>query len=283
MKLMNKTTLWTSLLLASAIAITGCGSNDKTDAGSVVGAKNIVLSLDQYPVANIETGRGTHIARYAVHAVDASGKPQSRLPISVSLVNKVHPTGYSGAIHKTEPVTFTADNVNFAAMGVKPGDTLIIIPTTYGSEELSYVGDWKITEVSDKLTLGQNKVYNLASAGLLTYVVGDERSFDGYLAHVQRPDDSNQSSKVPDIEKGLTFFDIAFDKTLADSGRCVWVGVHLEGSRTGTARCVFPYAPEPVDPEDSNSTSGGSSCSGSSCSSTSSTCSSGGTCPNSTN
>ena len=281
---MNKTTLWTSLLLASAIAITGCGSNDKTDAGSVVGAKNIVLSLEQYPIASANTGVGI-ISRYAVHAVDANGKPQSRLSIDVALVNTNIISGYAGAIHKTEPVTFTADNVNFAAMGVKPGDTLIIVPTINAQEELNYVGNWKITDVSDKLTLGLDPVYNLTDAGFLRYVVGNERGIDGSLAHIQFPDDSNQSSQVPEIEKGLTYFDIAFDQTIVESGRCVWVGVHLAGNRTGIAQCVFPRAPEPVDPEDSNSTSGGSSCSGSSCSSssTSSTCSSGGTCPNSTN
>ncbi len=275
---MNKTTLWTSFLLASAIAITGCGSNDKADAGTVVGAKSIVLSLDQFPVASEDTGRGTYIARYAVHAVDANGKPQSRLPIEVALVNKQNPTGYSGAIHKTEPVTFTADYVNFAAAGVKPGDTLIIIPTTHSREELSYVGNWKITEVTSGLTLGLDTVYNLVNAGLLTYVVGSERSVEGYLAHVQRPDDSNVSRKVPEVEKGLSFFDVVFDKTLVDSGRCVWVGVHLAGNRTGTAQCVYPLVPKPVDPEDTNTTS---SCSGSSCPSGSSTCS-GSSCPSST-
>jgi len=233
---MKKTILWISLLLGSAIAITGCGSNDKADPGSMPGSSNIVLSLDPNPIAAEDTGRGTYIARYAVHAIDANGNPKSRLPISVAIVNKMEPTGYGGAIHTTEPVTFTEYNTNFAAMGIRPGDTLIIIPTTYGEEELSYVGNWTVTEASDKLTLGADIVYNLVNADRLTYLVGNERSSDGYLAHIQRPDDSNVSSKVPDVEKGLTFFDIVFDKQLA--GRCVHVGVHLSGSRTGTAKCV---------------------------------------------
>jgi len=248
---MKRKTLWMSLFVAAAISLTGCGSNDKSDPGSLPGETNIVLSLDPVPIASADTGRGTYIARYTVHAIDGNGKPRSRLPISVAIVNKITATGYTGAIHTTEPVTFTDPSTNFAAMGARPGDTLIILPITYGEEELSYVGNWAITEVTDKLTLGMDSVYNLVNADRLTYLVGNERSEDGYLAHVQRPDDRNVSSTVPETEKGLTFFDIVFDKQLA--GRCVYVGVHLSGSRTGTAKCV--QVPTKESPDDNLTTS----------------------------
>ena len=232
---------------------TGCGSNSKSDGGVPVADKSLTLSLLETSLSG-STGRGTYIVRYAVHAVDQSGKPHSNLPLRVSVVNaassKCYFRGYHGTISTTEPTTFSEYNVDFTRTGTKVGDALIILPTP-DRQESTYLGDWKVTKVKNNLELGAEPAYNLETMDELAYVVGDGQCLYGGRitnVHVQSPDDMNSTRKISERDKGLTYFDVVYDKKL--SGKGIYIGVHVTGMRSGTARLfTLPSA------SDTNSTS----------------------------
>jgi len=245
-----KKTFLTGIVLGTALLFTGCGSDNKPDGSVPVSEQSMTLSLLQTSYAG-NTGNGTYIARYAVHAVDQSGKPHSKLPIRVSVINaadsKCYYRGFHGTISTTEPITFSDYNVDFSKTGTKAGDALIILPIT-DRQESTYLGDWKVTKVGANLELGAEPVYNLETMDELAYVVGDENCLYGGKmtnVHVQAPDDTN--STTSELDKGLTYFDVVYDQTLAGKG--VYIGVHVSGMRAGTGRLVL--LPASID---SNST-----------------------------
>jgi len=234
-----KKTFLTGIVFGTVILFTGCGSNNKPDGSVPVSEQSMTLSLLQTSYAGA-TGKGTYIVRYAVHAVDQSGKPHSKLPIRVSVINaadsKCYYRGSLGTISTTEPITFSGYNVDFSKTGTKAGDALVILPTQ-DRQESTYLGDWKVTKVGANLELGAEPVYNLETMDELEYVVGDENCFyrgEMTNVHAQAPDDTNSSTgKTSEIDKGLTYFDVVYDQTLVGKG--VYIGVHVKGMRSGTA------------------------------------------------
>ncbi len=243
-----KKTFLTGIVLGTVLLFTGCGSDSKPDGNVPVADQSLTLSLLETVYAG-NTGNGTYIARFAVHAVDQSGNPHSNLPLRVSLVNaadsKCYYRGYHGTISTTEPTTFSDYNVDFSKTGTKVGDALIILPTT-DRQESTYLGDWKVTKVGANLELGAEPVYNLETMDELSYVVGDEKClYRGQITnvHAQAPDDSNSTKKTSETDKGLTYFDVVFDESLAGQG--VFIGVHVTGMRAGTGGLVI--LPSSVD------------------------------------
>lgn len=234
-----KKTFLSGIVLGTALLFTGCGSDSKSDGNVPVADQTLTLSLLE-TVYGANTGNGTYIVRYAVHAVDQSGNPHSNLPLRFSLVNaadsKCYYKGYHGTISTTEPTTFSDYNVDFSKTGTKVGDALIVLPTT-DRQESTYLGDWKVTKVGANLELGAEPVYNLETMDELTYVVGDEKClYRGQVTnvHAQVPDDSNSTGTPSELDKGLTYFDVVYDQTLA--GRGVYIGAHVSGMRSGTGR-----------------------------------------------
>lgn len=222
---------WVAILL-----LFGCGSDSKVDG---IGTKDLTLSLVLTDYV-YSTGRGTNIARFAVHAVDESGKYHSNLPIRVSLVNVADSTcfvqGYHGTLHTTDPRTFSDYTLDFSKTSAKPGDTLIILPTL-SRQGSSYLGDWKIGKVGNNLELTPEPAYNVETTDELAYVIGDEKClFLGRWftnVHVQSPEDAVPPGKTLEADKGLTYFDVVYDDILI--GNWIAIGVHIEGVRAGTS------------------------------------------------
>ena len=235
-----KKLFFTAIAVSAVFLFTGCGSDNKSNGDVPVVDQSLTLSLLDTSLVG-ETERGTYIARYAVHAVDQSGNPHSKLPLRVSLINAADPScyvsGYHGIINTTDPTTFSDYNVNFAYAGTKVGDSLVILPTTYRQESV-YLGDWKVTKVGANIELAKEPAYNLEMMDELAYVVGNDKCFyRGKITnvHAQAPDKKENTEKSSDeLDKGLTYFDVVYDRELA--GKNIYIGVHITGMRAGTAR-----------------------------------------------
>ncbi len=181
------------------------------------------------------------VGHYYVHAVDKYSRlPMVGIPVSMSLINgvvmfngtKVHRS--SGNIRNSNPHSFIDNSINFASQtNVKSGDNLIIFPSE-GKTDISYIGGWSITRVTNKLTFYE-KYLNITNTNGLTYIIGNEERLLGgsdgargilTVAHVEQIDAVTDS-------RGYAFFDITFDAIL--SGHTVTVEAHgdEDGKRYG--------------------------------------------------
>ena len=229
------------LLLAASTMMISCGSNSKADADDLAPG----TAAFSIAYASSSESAGKIVGHYRVHAVDDQGKPLSGLKLKMSLINgvkKIRNTKLQrarGNILSTTPIRFNDLGVNFAQAGVGRGDTLIVLPSE-GKTDISYLGDWTISNVGADLELKENS-YHLETTENLTYIIGNEERLLGgkngdrgviAVAHIQ---DVNNTF-VTD-EKGYTFFDVVFDPVLA--AHTITVGVHtVNGARRGAAKVI---------------------------------------------
>ena len=229
------------LLLATSTMMISCGSNSKPDADDLAPG----TAAFSIAYASSSESAGKIVGHYRVHAVDDQGKPLSGLKLKMSLINgvkKIRNTKLQrarGNILSTTPIRFNDLGVNFAQAGVGRGDTLIVLPSE-GKTDISYLGDWTISNAGADLELKENS-YHLETTENLTYIIGNEERLLGgengnrgviAVAHIQ---DVNKTF-VTD-EKGYTFFDVVFDPVLA--AHTITVGVHtVNGARRGAAKVI---------------------------------------------
>ena len=229
------------LLLAASTMMISCGSNSKADADDLAPG----TAAFSIAYASSSESAGKIVGHYRVHAVDDQGKPLSGLKLKMSLINGVKKIRNvklqraRGNILSTTPIRFNDLGVNFAQAGVGRGDTLIVLPSE-GKTDISYLGDWTISNAGADLELKENS-YHLETTENLTYIIGNEERLLGgengnrgviAVAHIQ---DVNKTF-VTD-EKGYTFFDVVFDPVLA--AHTITVGVHtVNGARRGAAKVI---------------------------------------------
>lgn len=239
---MNKKTIIYSIsVLITSILFTGCGSDSKAN-GSEIARGTSALSIVYSSTS--ESNSGKMVGHYRVHAVDDNGKPISGLKLKMSLINGVKQIRNkklqraTGDILTTAPISFHDNGVSFSQTDIEVGDTLIILPSA-GKTDVSYLGDWTVSEIGSDLFFKEDS-YHLESTQNLTYIVGNEERLLGgnngnrgivSVAHIQ---DVNNTFTTD--EKGFTFFDVVFDPVLA--GHTVTVGVHTEGSRLGISKVI---------------------------------------------
>lgn len=232
-----------SVLSLISILLIGCGSDSKPNAADITpGTTALSIVYD----STSDSSSGKMIGHYHVHAVDDSGKPMSGLKLKLSLINGVKQIQNekvqkgTGNILTTTPITFDDNGVDFSRAGISVGDSLIVLPTA-GKTGLTYLGDWRISGIGQKLTLEENS-FHLESTENLTYIIGNEERLLGgkngnrgvlTVAHIQKKDDN--ATFVTD-KNGFTYFDVVFDPVL--SGHTVTVGVHTSGNRLGISKVI---------------------------------------------
>ncbi len=226
-------------LYAACVALIVTGCNTSSSTGNVPPSQTTWSMSIVTPSIATDTGKGTDIIHIAVHTLDENGQPLSNLPIKVALVNgaarSCYYEGSSGQIRTTAPLSFVDPNENLAALNIAANDTLIVLPTA-PRQGSSYLGDWKITKTGSALEFGQDIAYNVETTDQLHYVIGNEKCLLGRIkvAHVQFPNDNNSSESPED--KGLSYFDIVYDKDL--EGKAVAIGVHVDKIRQGAAAWI---------------------------------------------
>ena len=240
---MKKQILHKSILFFASIFLIACGSNSKYDAGELSpGTTALSIVYD----STTEAG-GKMIGHYHVHAVDDQGKPMAGLKLKLALINGVRELRKQklqrgiGNILSTTPITFNDNGVNFSQAGINIGDSLIILPTA-GKASVTYLGDWRISDIGPNLTL-EEASYHLESTENVTYIIGNEERLLGgkngdrgilSVAHIQKLDTNGTS--VTD-QNGFTYFDVVFDPVLA--GHTVTIGVHTDAvNRLGIAKVI---------------------------------------------
>lgn len=223
------------------LLMTGCNTSSETER--VPPSQQTWTMSIITPLSSVSTGKGTHIAHFAVHTLDQNGNPRSNLPIKVALINaaarECYFEGNYGELRTTNPLSFADPNVNFTTQKIKLNDTLIVLPTA-PRQDSSYLGNWKITNIGNVLEFAHDLAYNVETTDLLHYVVGNEKCLlnDIKVAHVQYPD--NNSSTDTSEDKGLSYFDVVYDDALGMPGNnMVYIGVHVDKIRFGTGALIY--------------------------------------------
>jgi len=243
---MKKIILSSLFTAASLFLLTACGSNTKLDGGDLPPSQrglSLSISCAQYGGTDGADGEaGTTsgdtmptIAKKAicvVHTVDGNGEPVSGVTYDPSVVVNVKAlSGCVGNILSTEPITFVDTNVNFTSLGVEPNDKLIIFPSCTTTDP-SYLGNWKIREVSGTTLTLDNIAYNLETTEGVSYVVGDETAYGSYgsgSAHIEFP----REQPIEDEAKGEFVFYVVYDPSLI--GKSIYIGASTSGNRAGAA------------------------------------------------
>ena len=245
--MMKKTILSTLFVSLSLLLITACGSNTKPDGGALSSSESgTSLSISCYEdngeytdgedPENGETSSGIiSKAICVVHTVDGNGEPISGVTYTPSVVVNVKAASMgkdgTGNILTTEPIGFTDNTVNFSVENVQANDKLIIFPSN-GKNDSSYLGNWKVREVSGTTLTLDNIAYNLETTEGLRYVIGNETAYGSYgsgSAHIEYP----RNQPIEDDEKGVFVFYVVYDPAL--SGAEIYIGASTSGNRVGAA------------------------------------------------
>ena len=185
---------------------------------------------------------------YAVHAVNEDAQaPIAGMPIKMILINGIKELNSTkvqygnGNFKDTNPITFTDDSVDYLANyynseKVQKNDNLIILPSK-GRVNPSYLGGWKINNVtSHELTL-DGYFDNLTTEYYLNYIIGNEKRLLGrniVLAEVRSID----MEAITD-ENGMAYFKVAFDPELAlHTVTLAAYAVTPQNERVGISRIV---------------------------------------------
>jgi len=239
-------TIINSLSVATALFfITACGSNTKPDGGDLPPSQSgVSLSISCYqddgegdttdPAAGTTTPTIGSKSICVVHTVDGNGEPVSGITYDVSAIANVKARSFgngTGNILTTEPITFTDNSVNFTVEGVQPNDKLIIFPSPTTTDP-SYLGNWKVREVSGTTLTLNGIAYNLETTEELRYVVGNETAYGSFgsgSVHIEFPDVQPNEDEA----KGVFIFYLVYDPALI--GAEIYIGASTSGNRAGAA------------------------------------------------
>ena len=246
MKKIILNSFWVSI---SLLLMTACGSNTKPDGGDLSPSQSgTSLSISCYAGGGessdggetVDTGTSTGtirgIATCVVHTIDGDGQPISGVTYTPSVVVNVKASSLhigSGNILSTEPITFTDNTINFSVAKVQVNDKLIILPNpSAGTTDPSYLGNWKVREVSGSTLTLDSIAYNLETTEDLRYVVGNETLYGDFgsgSVHIEFP----REQPIEDNAKGVFVFYLVYDPALANIP--VYIGASTSGNRAGAA------------------------------------------------
>jgi len=196
---------------------------------------------------------------YAVHAINEDSQaPVAGMPIKMILVNGIKELNskkvqYENGVFKdTNPVTFIDDSIDYLenhydSEKVQKNDNLIILPSK-GKVDSSYLGGWKIDNVtSHELTLN-GYFDNLTTESDLNYIIGNEKrllSRDIVVAEVRTID----MEAITD-ENGMAYFKVVFDPELAlHTVTLAAYAVTPQNERVGISRIVSLRVEDKVVPK----------------------------------
>ena len=197
------------------------------------GEKNVTLSqrfnvvLISGPISAIsinyldtiyDADTGLFIEKYAVHAVDRYSNPANAgSKIYVGAINgmkiKKDKNGTIGYNSSDEVTEFNVTDVNLTASDIKEDDILAILASSDRLDSV-YLGGWSIKEVVADDKLKFNEKYSGEVTDLLTYVIGNEKRYDGCSESIRLIDFNSTDGTYEIGSNGIAYISAKYDPFL---------------------------------------------------------------------
>lgn len=245
---MKQNIFYSLLVGTSALILSACGTNSKTDGGvSAANASDIRASISCFYQLDAEPGPEKFIYHCYVHTVDSNSNPINDFTYNVSVLTNIKASNDNGTILTTDPITFSDDKQTFVQSGIQSTDTLIIVPSEEKTDP-SYLGNWQISSVNSNSNLSlKERAFNLETTEGLTYYIGNETRYDlggAANAHIEYQGENNTTLNTISDE-GKFYFRLHFDHRLADTS--VILGAYSGENRIGTASFHTLIVEEPEE------------------------------------